>query len=71
MQAKDIPDEAFLAAVRVVNNVERRWAFYGDLMSALPGIPYKVLRAKADKLIRRGLLDGCACGCRGDFRMPQ
>lgn len=70
MQAKDIPDEAFLAAVRVVNEVERRWALYGDLMSTFPGIPYKVLRAKADRLIRRGLLDGCACGCRGDFRLP-
>lgn len=71
MQAKDIPDGAFLAAVRVVNNVERRWAFYGDLMATFPGIPYKVLRAKAGKLIRRGLLEGCDCGCRGDFWVPQ
>lgn len=37
-----------------------------------PNMPPKVVLAKARKLIRRGLLDGCDCGCRGDFtRLPQ
>jgi hypothetical protein len=30
-------------------------------------IPEKIVRAKAKRLVRRGLIDGCACGCRGDF----
>ena len=30
-------------------------------------MPDKVVLAKARKLIKRGLVDGCACGCRGDF----
>lgn len=30
-------------------------------------IPEKVFLAKSRTLIRRGLIDGCACGCRGDF----
>jgi hypothetical protein len=29
--------------------------------------PEKVLVAKLSKMIRRGLVDGCCCGCRGDF----
>ncbi|MBL7487125.1 hypothetical protein [Frankia sp. AgW1.1] len=32
-----------------------------------PVIPEKIVLAKAKRLIRRGLLEGCACGCRGDF----
>lgn len=30
-------------------------------------IPEKVVLAKAKRLIERGLINGCACGCRGDF----
>lgn len=29
--------------------------------------PEKVVLAKARKLIRRGRLSGCPCGCRGSF----
>lgn len=57
----------------------------GDVASVLSGhpedvgvawperdeMPEKVIRAKARKLIRRGVLDGCACGCRGDFEVVQ
>ena len=32
-----------------------------------PTMPEGVVLAKARKLILRGLVDGCACGCRGDF----
>lgn len=32
-------------------------------------VPYKVVEAKARRLIRRGLLTGCTCGCRGDFEV--
>lgn len=35
-----------------------------------PVIPEKIVLAKARKLIRRGVIDGCACGCRGDFEIP-
>lgn len=36
-----------------------------------PGLPDPLVRAKARKLIRRGLLDGCWCGCRGDFERME
>jgi hypothetical protein len=32
-----------------------------------PHMPEKVVLAKARRLVRRGLLDACTCGCRGDF----
>lgn len=35
----------------------------------LRGVPWKVLQAKLKALRRRGLIDGCACGCRGDWEL--
>lgn len=35
------------------------------------GVPWKVLAAKISKLIRRGYLDGCDCGCRGDWQLTN
>ena len=32
--------------------------------------PWRLLRAKAQKVIDKGLLEGCACGCRGDYWIP-
>ncbi len=31
--------------------------------------PEKVLRSKLGAMARRGLIDGCDCGCRGDWRI--
>lgn len=36
-----------------------------------PEVPQKVVLAKARKLIKRGLVSGCACGCRGDFERAE
>lgn len=33
------------------------------------GVPPKVAHAKMKNLVRRGLVDGCLCGCRGDFQI--
>lgn len=35
------------------------------------GVPPKVLLAKAKRMIRRGLIAGCACGCRGDWEVYE
>lgn len=34
-------------------------------------IPEKLMIAKARKLIWRGLMDGCCCGCRGDWQVTD
>lgn len=45
------------------------WVFTWNLECMLPVFPVELIRAKAGALIRRGLLDGCDCGCRGDFEL--
>lgn len=44
-----------------------RW----DIGVELWEYPEKVLLAKLRKLVRRRLLDGCPCGCRGDFVITE
>lgn len=46
------------------------WANVIDLTDKL-GVPRDVLLAKLKRLIEAGLVDGCACGCRGDFTVPN
>ncbi len=59
---------------RPVNLTELSIAFRDDL--GIVGIPddgatapAHLVRAKLAKMIRKGLVDGCACGCRGDFEV--
>jgi hypothetical protein len=47
------------------------WCLIWDLEERLPQYPRKVIMAKCRSLIRRGLLTGCTCGCRGDFELPE
>jgi hypothetical protein len=66
LQCKDIPDENFLNAIRKVREGINGWASMWRVSEAL-GIDDKLCCAKARSLIKRGLADGCPCGCRGDF----
>lgn len=34
-----------------------------------PGLPPKVVLAKAKRLVGRQVIDGCTCGCRGEFEV--
>jgi tRNA nucleotidyltransferase (CCA-adding enzyme) len=46
--------------------------FENSVQHAMPaGVPYKVAQAKMASLIRRGLVSGCTCGCRGDFELTE
>lgn len=84
MKASDITDGAFIDAVSYCcaeweMGVASRW----DVTAVLaghpedvgggprdyPDMPWKVVLAKARSLIRRGLIDGCDCGCRGNFEV--
>lgn len=72
MQAKDILDEAVLCFLLSLKE-PATWGMRNDrimpsVYEAMPvGTPCKVQRAKMQSLIRRGLVEGCSCGCRGDF----
>lgn len=39
------------------------------LIAMPPQTPEKLARAKMVMLKRRGLVDGCECGCRGDWEL--
>lgn len=45
------------------------WVFMWNLEALMPIFPSEVILAKARALIRRGLITGCDCGCRGDFEL--
>lgn len=83
--ARDIPDAIFLEAVRAVTppwsthamiwdlcaELERQGFDAGPMYSGHPqrAVPEKIVRAKVLRLMRRELMDGCACGCRDDFEV--
>lgn len=74
MQCKDIPDAPVLAFLANLNGV---WAFWTgnderDIRWAMPvEAPQKLRHAKMKMLIKRGLVGGCDCGCRGDFVITE
>jgi len=71
VQAKDISDAEALGAIasaRGRHGVDR-WACTWDIQEVLCAYPPKVVLAKLCSLKRRRLVDGCPCGCRGDWEI--
>lgn len=75
MQAKDILDAPVLQFLADCDT----WGtwFWSDsykpensVLNAMPeGTPEKVGLAKMRQLMKRGLVNGCGCGSRGDFEI--
>lgn len=36
-----------------------------------PGVPAKLALAKIRQMVRRGVVSGCTCGCRGGFQITE
>lgn len=75
MQCKDIPD---LPVLEFLSRNPGSWHnWFGDeyensVTHAMPAeTPSKLVRAKMKSLIRRGLVEGCTCGCRGDYEITS
>lgn len=74
LQAKHISDRDVLA---FLYKHREHWCTWGDYLGYMPtvqdampaGAPVKVQRAKMAQLIKRGLANGCTCGCRGDYEI--
>lgn len=45
------------------------WDAHPEINRRMGEVPFKVFMAKFRALYKRGLLDGCACGCRGDMQI--
>lgn len=76
MQCKDIPDTPILRFLAELP--PNQTATYGEsfgrpsVSAAMPVcVPDKLARAKMGQMIRRGVVDGCACGCSGGFHITQ
>ena len=67
LQAKHVSTDAFLAMVEYRNR-QGEWILVWEIAEAL-GVPVDVARAKLRRLIDRGMVQGCACGCRGDIEL--
>jgi hypothetical protein len=74
MQCKDIPDEPILRFLAQRPGVWHNWNFgnENDVHLAMPPkTPEKLVLGKMRMLMRRGLVTGCGCGCRGDFEITD
>lgn len=72
-QAKDITDQVMLAALAATRGRHGvpQWSTLRDVQAHLATLPPKVVQAKLRSMIKRKLIGGCACGCRGDFEIPE
>lgn len=69
MKCADLPDNVVLDVIAL--STRPLGATIGEVFEGLPDYPQKIVRAKLSKLIRRGIVSGCTCGCRGDFAVVQ
>lgn len=69
MKCADLPDAVVLDII--ATSLRPLGATILEVFEALPTYPQKLVRAKLSKLIRRRLVMGCTCGCRGDFTVIQ
>lgn len=69
MQCKDISDEPILHyLLKHKGQWCGWWGKERNVALSMPvGTPDKLVLAKMKQLIKRGLVEGCGCGCRGDF----
>lgn len=69
-KAADISDAAMLRAIHEQCLKHDMWALVWNLAREdFPDLPEKVVLAKVRQLIKRRLVNGCGCGCRGDLEL--
>lgn len=77
VKTSDIPDVPIL---EYLYERQGQWTclWYGSLKDSddvyfamPPGLPPKLYLSKMKSLVKRGLVGGCDCGCRGDFEITD
>lgn len=74
IQCKDIPDRPILEMLSKNPEKWHNWYFDDefDVRRAIPqGLDEKLILAKMGMMIRRKVVAGCSCGCRGDFVITE
>ena len=71
MKCKNIPDRPVLQYLLLHKGQPCNWCWAErNVAEAMPAeTPDKLVLAKMRQLIKRGLVEGCGCGCRGDFEI--
>lgn len=78
VQCKDIPTILILKFIALHGGIGCNWYDTAEfdnprsVRHAMPAnIPDQLVHAKMRKLISNGYVDGCGCGCRGDFKLTK
>jgi hypothetical protein len=71
MKTKDIPE---LPILQFLDGLGRWGTIFSGFENSVerampPETPRNMVRSKMQSLVSRGLVDGCVCGCRGDFEL--
>jgi hypothetical protein len=71
MQTKDITDDVMLAALASTRGMHGvpTWSSLWDVQAHLDSVHPKLVLSKLRSMVKRRIIDGCGCGCRGDFRL--
>ena len=76
-QLKDVPDKLIIEFLYKRHLEGKIWCCWFDgyensIGQAMPqNTPEKIKIKKMAKLINRGLVSGCSCGCRGDYEITE
>lgn len=75
-QCKDIRETPILEFLQIHGGIgcHRHYDYESErnIGNAFPqGLPHKLMDAKLKQMIKKGLIEGCMCGCRGDFRLTD
>lgn len=71
VQAKNLPDELLIRIIQQFSDETGVGTFLGVIQFELEPVPPKVVLAKLKSMVKRGILTGCTCGCRGDFTVKK
>lgn len=71
MKASDIKDSEILDAIKMCRGLHGvpQWSSLSDIQKLLFNFPSKMVLAKLKSMVKRNILHGCTCGCRGDFEI--
>jgi len=69
VKTSDLSDERVLAVVSEIVADRGYPADRWSVAARCADVPEKIVYAKLRRLVKRGLLTGCPCGCRGDYEV--
>ena len=67
MKASDVPEGQIIEAIEQRKFRDLGANVWTEIMPRLPEFPEKVVLAKVRSMMKRGIIKGCPCGCRGDW----